>query len=221
MTTITSNVASTYGANAAPLATSIASLGAAIQAGSTNGGNTAVATGYTATPATTGTGAQSATAAATSQAPAAITAGTARVNNMAANQGVTLPTNYVAPANGQVANAAIATLANGYQTNPIANTGPAVAGVGATLANDAAIAAGGGAISSALKSGVSSIVAFAQNGMKNIQAAIQADMAANNGEVDPAKMQLYTMKMSTYELLNQMAAKIQEKEEAAMQRWLR
>ena len=46
-------------------------------------------------------------------------------------------------------------------------------------------------------------------------------MAANNGEVDPAKMQLYTMKMCTYELLNQMAAKIQEKEERSIQVWLR
>jgi hypothetical protein len=56
--------------------------------------------------------------------------------------------------------------------------------------------------------------------MADIQKAIQGDMAANNGEVDPAKMQLYTMKMSTYELLNQMAAKIQEKEERSIQVWL-
>jgi hypothetical protein len=79
---------------------------------------------------------------------------------------------------------------------------------------------GGGAIGDALKSGTSKIVAFAQKGMADIQKAIQGDMAANNGEVDPAKMQLYTMKMSTYELLNQMAAKIQEKEERSIQVWL-
>lgn len=82
-------------------------------------------------------------------------------------------------------------------------------------------ASAGGAIGDALKSGVSGIVAFAQKGMADIQKAIQGDMAANNGEVDPAKMQLYTMKMSTYELLNQMAAKIQEKEERSIQVWLR
>jgi hypothetical protein len=81
-------------------------------------------------------------------------------------------------------------------------------------------ASGGGVIGDALKSGTSKIVAFAQKGMADIQKAIQGDMAANNGEVDPAKMQLYTMKMSTYELLNQMAAKIQEKEERSIQVWL-
>jgi hypothetical protein len=80
---------------------------------------------------------------------------------------------------------------------------------------------GGGGLGDALKNGVSGIVAFAQKGMADIQKAIQGDMAANNGEVDPAKMQLYTMKMSTYELLNQMAAKIQEKEERSIQIWLR
>ncbi len=92
---------------------------------------------------------------------------------------------------------------------------------GSQMATDFTTASGGGAISNALKSGVGSIVAFAQKGMADIQKAIQGDMAANNGEVDPAKMQLYTMKMSTYELLNNMAAKIQEKEERSIQVWLR
>lgn len=91
---------------------------------------------------------------------------------------------------------------------------------GTTMANQLVTASGGGAIGDALKNGVSSIVAFAQKGMADIQKAIQGDMAANNGEVDPAKMQLYTMKMSTYELLNQMAAKIQEKQDRAVQIWL-
>jgi hypothetical protein len=106
-------------------------------------------------------------------------------------------------------------LAPAAQTQ-VANSAAAIATNHMTAA-----ASGGGAISDALKSGVSSIVAFAQKGMSDIQKAIQGDMAANNGEVDPAKMQLYTMKMSTYELLNQMAAKIQEKEERSIQVWLR
>ena len=56
--------------------------------------------------------------------------------------------------------------------------------------------------------------------MKGIEQAIQGDMAANNGQVDPAKMQQYTMQMSTYEMIMQMAAKIQEKQERAAQVWL-
>ena len=207
MTAISNNVASIYGANAAPLATSIASLGAAIQAGSTNGGNTAVATGYSATPATTPIGTAGNVAAnaralntvAGTAAPAAI----ATAQQTIAALGTTPA---AAPANMAVATSAQNTVASQF---------------GSQTATDLTQAAGGGQITNALKTGVSSIVAFAQKGMADIQKAIQGDMAANNGEVDPAKMQLYTMKMSTYELLNQMAAKIQEKEEAAMQRWLR
>lgn len=97
----------------------------------------------------------------------------------------------------------------------------AAANIATQQMQSAQASTGGGAIGDALKSGVSGIVAFAQKGMADIQKAIQGDMAANNGEVDPAKMQLYTMKMSTYELLNQMAAKIQEKEERSIQVWLR
>jgi hypothetical protein len=91
---------------------------------------------------------------------------------------------------------------------------------GAPLANDFASASGGGAISDALNNGVAKIAAFAQNGMKSIEQAIQGDMAANNGQVDPAKMQQYTMQMSTFEEIMQMAAKIQEKQDRAAQVWL-
>lgn len=92
---------------------------------------------------------------------------------------------------------------------------------GSAAADNLMTASAGGAINDALTNGVSKIVAFAQTGMANIQKAIQGDMAANNGQVDPAKMQLYTMQMSTFELLNQLAAKIQEKEDSSIQRWLR
>ena len=92
---------------------------------------------------------------------------------------------------------------------------------GAPMARDFSSAAGGGAITDALKSGVAKIAAWAQRGMTGIQEAIQGDMNANNGQVDPAKMQQYTMQMTNYELMMQMAAKIQEKEEAAIKIWLR
>lgn len=91
---------------------------------------------------------------------------------------------------------------------------------GAPLGNDFTNAAGGGNISNALQNGVAKIAAFAQNGIKSIEQAIQGDMAANNGQVDPAKMQQYTMQMSTFEMIMQMAAKIQEKQERAAQVWL-
>lgn len=91
---------------------------------------------------------------------------------------------------------------------------------GAALGNDFTTAAGGGSISNALNNGVAKIAAFAQNGIKSIEQAIQGDMAANNGQVDPAKMQQYTMQMSTFEMIMQMAAKIQEKQERAAQVWL-
>jgi hypothetical protein len=178
-----------YGNFAAPLATSASTLGVATQptttgTTATGGGNAAISTGFSSTPATTTVGGGN-----TLTLPRA-------TQNAAASLGTSV-------ANVQAAQST------------------AAAAVGSTLANDLVTATGGGAISDALKNGVSKIVAFAQTGMANIQKAIQADMAANNGEIDPAKMQLYTMRMSTYELLNQMAAKIQEKEDSAIQRWLR
>jgi hypothetical protein len=92
---------------------------------------------------------------------------------------------------------------------------------GSQMGADFATASGGGAISDALSNGVAKIAAFAQNGMKRIEGAIQADMAAGNGQVDPGKLQQYSMQMSNYEMMNQLAAKIQEKQEASIRAWLR
>lgn len=183
MTTVTGfQAAQVYGANAAPVATSASML---TGQPTTTGGNAAVPTGYSNTPASTVTGG-----------------------------GASQPTIPQAMQN--------AAATNGTTVAAVQNVHNTVASqFGTTTANSFTSASGGGAISDALKGGVSNIVAFAQKGMADIQKAIQGDMAANNGEVDPAKMQLYTMKMSTFELLNQMAAKIQEKEERAIQVWLR
>lgn len=164
------------------------------------------------TPATLGVTPQPAlTSSATALAPAG---GNARVatgyNPTPVTGGGTTP-NYAA--------AAAATGSTQQQVRGATNT--LAAGVGAPLANDLTNAAGGGAISNALQNGVAKIAAFAQNGIKGIQQAIQGDMAANNGQVDPAKMQQYTMQMSTFELIMQMAAKIQESEKNAAQVWFR
>ena len=104
---------------------------------------------------------------------------------------------------------------------PTSIAGSVGAKFGSAMAADFTAAAGGGEITDALKNGVAKIAAWAQRGMTGIQEAIQGDMNANNGQVDPAKMQQYTMQMTNYEMMMQMAAKIQEKEEAAIKIWLR
>ncbi|MCB0878649.1 MAG: hypothetical protein KDC46_06670 [Thermoleophilia bacterium] len=166
---------------------------------------TAASLGVTAQPTTTGTGTTGGNAAVATgydPTPATTTGGGASATTLPQYAQAAAAANNTSVANVNAA------------TNLVQNQ------FGTTMANQFATASGGGAIGDALKSGVSSIVAFAQKGMADIQKAIQGDMAANNGEVDPAKMQLYTMKMSTYELLNQMAAKIQEKQDRAVQIWL-
>jgi hypothetical protein len=208
-TTITSPVSAVYGANAAPIATSASSLGVTSQP-TTTGGNAAVSTGYASTPVAV-TGGGSTTTGATSGVGAGLTA----MNNAAGSA--------VTSAQGSINALGSSTpAATNVSTNAVANNAYASVAnqFGTGMANDLATAAGGGVISNALKNGVSSIVAYAQSGMQKIQQAIQGEMAANGGEVDPAKMQLYTMQMSTYELLNQMAAKIQEKQERSVQIWL-
>lgn len=193
-----------YVSYAAPVATNPSSLGITSPAQPrttsstpTGGGNAAVATGFNPTPVpvmgggTTGGASASVAALANSLAPAAMASGQATTGGSALTQA--------------------------QQTQAVT----AAANIATQQLQSAQASSGGGAIGDALTKGVSGIVAFAQKGMADIQKAIQGDMAANNGEVDPAKMQLYTMKMSTYELLNQMAAKIQEKEERSIQVWLR
>lgn len=105
-----------------------------------------------------------------------------------------------------------AKVATGYDPAPVTGGGAA--------APSMAQAAGGGALGDFASDGVAKIAAFAQNGMNQIQQMIQGDMAANNGQVDPAKMQQYTMQMSTFEMIMQMAKKIQDSKEAASRAWL-
>lgn len=165
------------------------------------------------TPATLGVTPQPAvTSTATAPAPAGGNAavGTGYSPTPVTGGGTATP-NYAAAAAGTTGSAQTARAA----TTAVANQ------FGAPLATDFANAAGGGAISNALQNGVAKIAAFAQNGIKGIQQAIQGDMAANNGQIDPAKMQQYTMQMSTFEMIMQMAAKIQESEKNAAQVWFR
>lgn len=186
-----------------PVASTPATLGVTSQprvtsgAGTgTGGGNAAVNTGYNPTPVTGGgpTNGQQL------QATAANAVSSAQ--NRIASLGAT-PSTAVSPQ--AVASNAAAVTSHTF---------------GAPIASNLASAQSGGPISDALQNGVAKIAAFAQNGIKSIEQAIQGDMAANNGQVDPAKMQQYTMQMSTFEMIMQMAAKIQEKQERAAQVWL-
>lgn len=118
----------------------------------------------------------------------------------------------------------------GYDNTPVGGGAPAITPAvtnlvsgqfGAQMGADFASAAGGGAISDALSNGVAKIAAFAQNGMKRIEQSIQADMTSGGGQVDPGKLQQYSMQMSSFEMMNQLAAKIQEKQDASIRAWLR
>jgi hypothetical protein len=185
-----------------PVASSAATLGVTSQpalttAGtSTGGGNAAVNTGYNSTPVTGG-------------------------GPTSGQQLQTIANNSVAAAQNRISSLG-ATPATGVNPQTIASNAAAITSqqFGAPMASNLATGAGGGPISDALQNGVAKIAAFAQNGIKSIEQAIQGDMAANNGQVDPAKMQQYTMQMSTFEMIMQMAAKIQEKQERAAQVWL-
>lgn len=80
---------------------------------------------------------------------------------------------------------------------------------------------GGGAVSDFVGNAVGRLTAFAAGSMDRIQKAMEGDMTANGGQIDPARLQKYNMEMSTYEMIMQMAAKIQEKQENAAAVWLR
>jgi hypothetical protein len=66
---------------------------------------------------------------------------------------------------------------------------------------------------------VTRLTAFAQDQMKATQDAIQAEFSSEGEPLNAAKLQIYSQRMSMYEMSMQMAAKIQEKEENAKRVW--
>ena len=85
---------------------------------------------------------------------------------------------------------------------------------------DVGSAAGGGLLEDAANA-VTRLTAFAQTKMDSVQDKINGLFASEGGEIDAAKLQIYSQEMSSYEMMMQMAAKIQEKEERAISVWLR
>lgn len=78
----------------------------------------------------------------------------------------------------------------------------------------------GGGLTQDVGNAVSRLASFAQGKMDDVQRRMQGEMAST-GAIDPGKLQSYNMEMSKYEMIMQMAAKIQEKEERAASVWLR
>lgn len=73
----------------------------------------------------------------------------------------------------------------------------------------------GGDISDA----VSRITAYAQQQMTNTQNEMTAMFNSEGGSLDPAKLQIYQQRMSTYQMSMEMAANIQEKRDRAIEVW--
>lgn len=72
-----------------------------------------------------------------------------------------------------------------------------------------------------VKSAIGALTAFAQSKMDAVQANIKALMSSEGGEMNAAKLQVYSQELANYETMMQMAAKLQEKEERALAIWVR
>ena len=66
---------------------------------------------------------------------------------------------------------------------------------------------------------VTRLTAFAQQKMQDTQNEISSLFNSEGGPVDAAKLQVYSQRMSMYEMSMQMAKQIQEKEERATAVW--
>lgn len=72
-----------------------------------------------------------------------------------------------------------------------------------------------------VKNAIGALTAFAQSKMDQVQSNIKALMSSEGGEMNAAKLQVYSQELSNYETMMQMAAKLQEKEERAVSIWVR
>jgi hypothetical protein len=72
-----------------------------------------------------------------------------------------------------------------------------------------------------VKNAITALTSFAQSKMDAVQANIKALMNSEGGEMNAAKLQVYSQELSSYETMMQMAAKLQEKQDRAAQIWVR
>lgn len=110
-------------------------------------------------------------------------------------------------------------------TAPVANQQASTAPAGNAAVNTGfdpqPAVVGGGAVSNFIGNAATQFATMASNGMQRLEAAMNGDIAANGGQLNPAKMQQYTSQMNTFEQVMLMAKKIQDKQEAAANVWLR
>lgn len=68
---------------------------------------------------------------------------------------------------------------------------------------------------------IGALASFAQSRMDAVQSKIKALMNSEGGELNAAQLQAYDRELASYEMLMQMAAKMQEKQERAIAVWVR
>lgn len=113
--------------------------------------------------------------------------------------------------------AAVAAPVAGHQAQAISSPNAQVqTGYSATPA-----ATSGGGLAQDIGSAVSRLTQFAQTKMEEVNTKISALFNSEGGPIDAAKLQAYNSEMSKYEMTMQAAAKIQEKQDQAIQVWLR
>jgi hypothetical protein len=104
-----------------------------------------------------------------------------------------------------VVNTPNAQVATGFSSTPAATSGGGVLGD----------------IGNAIASGINGIAQMAQSGMAKLEQQMNGEMSANGGQMDAAKVQMYSQKMSAFEMVMQLAAKLQESKDNATRAWLR
>ncbi|MCW2960416.1 MAG: hypothetical protein JWM90_803 [Thermoleophilia bacterium] len=131
-----------------------------------------------------------------------------------------LTTPVVAPqANVQAPASPNAQVQTGFTAAPVAAAQPDVA---ANFQQAAATSVVGGGLVDYIKgNATSNLAAVAQRGIKGIQDKMNAEMASAGGTIDPLKVQMYTQQMSSFEMIMQMVAKMQETEENCTRAFLR
>lgn len=150
---------------------------------------------------------------------------------------ITPQTPLAAPTTGGSPNAAVAT---GYSSTPAAGTssvGDLAAAAQSVAASTQALAAGntapvagntaanqstsGGGLGEFVGNAIERLAGFASTSMTRLKDKMNAEMTANGGQMDMAKLQMYSQEMSNFEAIMSMAKKIQDTENEARRVWLR
>lgn len=135
---------------------------------------------------------------------------TAPVSSTPASLGIAAPTTVAAP-----------TTAPAPVSTPVPGAQVATPNAQVATGYSPAPVEGGGVISEFVGNAISKIATMAQNSMNSVQSQLTAEMTANGGAVEPARLQQINQQMSTYQMMMEMAAKIQQKQDDAVRVWLR